>query len=330
MFQLHGTDANGNKVFSKRLTRGELPKFMAQSPACLVGMEACGSAHHWARKFTKMGHTVKLMNPQYVKPYIKTNKNDANDAEGISEAVTRPTMRFVGIKTIEQQDICMLHRIRERLLKQRTQLQNHIRGLLAEYGIVIAVGIKSLRTKLPEILEDETNELSPRARRHFAELYDELRLVLERSNKYDDELAKVVKEDERCQRLLTVPGVGVISATILVANVGDGQQFRNGRQVASFFGLVPRQCSSGNNQRLLGISKRGDRYIRSLLIHGGRSVVQSVMRKGAPPTNLWLKELVKRVGKNKAAVAVANKNARIIWALLTNKTTYQRGFNHQG
>lgn len=322
VFQLHGTDAKGHKVLSKRLRRHKLATYIANLKPCMIGMEACGGAHYWARTFRGMGHDVKLMSPQFVKPYVKTNKNDHADAEAIAEAVTRPTMRFVGIKEVAHQDIQSLHRYRERLVKNRTQLTNHIRGLLHEYGFIVAKGLASLQRKLPEIVADETSqELTPINRELFADAYDELCALNERIDNYTDKLERLAQEDERCKNLLTIPGIGPITATAMMAAVGDPHVFTRGRQLSAYFGLVPRHVASGHTTRLLGISKRGDRYLRSLLIHGARAVVK-VANKKTDMRSLWIKQLVDRCGMNKAVVAVANKNARIAWALMTNNTRY--------
>lgn len=322
VFQLHGTDNQGNKILSKRLSRNKLASYVANLTPCLIGMEACGGSHYWARTFRAMGHEVKLMSPQFVKPYVKTNKNDHADAEAIAEAVTRPTMRFVGIKEIAHQDIQALHRYRERLVKNRTQLTNHIRGLLHEYGIIVAKGLSSLQKKLPEILTDETNqELTPMNRELFSDAYDELCALNKRIDKYTQKIEQLSKTDERCKNLSTIPGIGPITATAMIAAVGDPHVFKKGRQMSAYFGLVPKHVASGHTIRTLGISKRGDRYLRSLLIHGARSVVKTANKK-TDARSLWIQQLVGRCGMNKAIVALANKNARIAWAVMTSNTTY--------
>ena len=331
VFQLHGVDDMGNKILSKRLRRNKLAKFIANLKPCLIGMEACGGSHYWARKFKSFGHKVKLMSPQFVKPYVKTNKNDHADAEAIVEAVTRPTMRFVGIKEIVHQDIQSIHRYRERLIKNKTQLTNHIRGLLQEYGIVINKGDRHLHAKLSVILSDidvETNhDLSDLSREMFADAHEELRALEKRIKKYTDKIEDLAKEDERCKKLLTIPGVGPITATAILSSVGDPYVFKNGRQLSAYFGLVPKHVASGNKIRMLKISKRGDRYIRAMLVHGGRSVVKSVKNK-TDKRSLWIKKLLKRNEYNKVAVAVANKNARVIWAILTNDTRYVENYGY--
>jgi transposase len=324
IFQIHGANARGKKVFSKRISRQKLATFVANLPPCLIGMEACGGAHYWARRFTEMGHEVKLMSPQYVKPYVKTNKNDANDAEACAEAVTRPSMRFVPIKSIAQQDINLIHRVRERLIKQRIQLTNQTRGLLLEYGIIIAQGEASFKRRLPEILADES-VLSPEANQIFQELYSEYWVIAQQLKAYDLKLKTLSKDHPLCQRLETIPGIGKVTSTALIAAVGKAEVFTQSRQLSGWLGLVPKQHSSGHAIRLGGISKRGDRYLRSLLIHGARSVVQRVGNKKAP-YYAWIQQLLNRVGFNKTVVAVANKNARIVWALLHGETSFEAAF----
>jgi transposase len=265
-------------------------------------MEACGSAHHWARKLQSFGHTVKLMAPQFVKPYVKTNKNDVADAEAICEAVARPSMRFVPIKTAEQQSVLSLHRARQGFVKARTAQGNQIRGLLNEYGIVMPQGIGHITKRLPEILEDGQSELP-----------GQFRALLWRLGTWH-------RENEASRKLEKIPGIGALTASALVASVGNASCFADGRQMAAWLGLVPRQHSTGGKPTLLGISKRGDTYLRMLLIHGARAVVRVSERKPEPDT--WLKCLLSRRNKNVAAVAFANKNARIAWALLRHDREY--------
>jgi len=322
IFQIHGVDEKGKAVFQKRVSRPKLAEIMANLPPCLVGMEACGGAHYWARKFFSFGHTVKLMNPQYVKPYVKTNKNDAADSEAICEAVTRPNMRFVPIKSQEQQDIQGLHRIRSRLIQNRTALANQVRGLLQEYGIVIPQGLSHLRKRLPDIITSSDTILTPAGQELFADLYEQVVEFEKRIHAYDARIQKLCRENEVCQRLIQVQGVGPITATALIAAVGDAKVFKNGRQMAAWLGLVPRQCSSGGKQVLLGISKRGDRYLRSLLIHGARASIRHISQK-FDAVSQWLKELIQRRGHNKACVALANKNVRILWALMAHNRQYR-------
>lgn len=269
-----------------------------------------------------MGHIVRMIAPQFVKPFVKSNKNDAADAEAICEAVQRPSMRFVPSKNIEQQDVQSLHRIRSQTVARRTALANQIRGLLMEYGIVVPKGISYIRKEIPLILEDAKNELTSLFRELLSELYDEMVHLDERVKTLEGKLDMVCRQNEACKRLLTIPGVGLLTATALVASIGDIKAFQSGRELAAWIGLVPRQHSTGGKPTLLGISKRGDGYLRTLLIHGGRTVVR-VADKHQDRRNRWISELDKRRGKNISAVAVANKNARIAWAILTNQTTYQ-------
>lgn len=322
VFQMHGVDWQGKAILRRRLRREQMLAFFDKLPACLIGMEACGSSHYWARELCKRGHEVKLIAPQFVKPYVKSNKNDANDAEAICEAVGRPNMRFVPIKTIEQQDMQAVHRIRSELVKQRTAKANQIRGLLAEYGIVMAQRVDKLRQAIPEILEDAGNGLTAQLRRLLKGLQDDLVQLDSRVAELDRDIQRQATENAVAKRLQQIPGIGPITATALVSAIGDGSQFRRGRDMAAWVGLTPRQHSSGGKDRLLGISKRGDAYLRTLLIHGARSVLRTATNKDDPRSR-WLKSLSARRHKNIAAVALANKNARIAWALLTKEQDYQ-------
>jgi transposase len=321
-FHLHGVDAAGQTVLNKQINRKQLSAFVAQLPPCLIGMEACGGAHHWTRVLKNFDHTVRMMAPQFVKPYVKSNKNDAVDAEAICEAVQRPSMRFVPEKSIEQQDLQSLHRIRSQLVARRTAQSNQIRGLLMEYGIVMPRGISHVRMQLPLVLEAADNGLSDLFREVLNELYQELVHLDKRLEAMEGKLLAISAQNEDCQRLLSIPGIGLLTATALVAAIGDISAFKSGRELAAWLGLVPRQHSTGGKSTLMGISKRGDSYLRTLLIHGGRTVVR-VAHKYTDRKNRWISELDQRRGKNISAVAVANKNARIAWALLTKKTTYQ-------
>ena len=315
VFQVHGADAKGRKVYSKSLKRAELMIFIMQQKPCVIGIEACGGSHYWARRFQEAGHEVKMMAPQFVKPYVKADKTDKNDAAGIAEAVTRPRMRFVPIKTIEQQDRQMLHRVRELAVQERTALSNQIRGLLGEYGIIIAKGIKKIPMEMACILENKAGSLSEKGVKLFKELYERFKALNERIKRYDEDLQAEAKADERCQRLMAVEGIGPITSTAFVAALGNAQTFESGRQVSAWLGRVPRQHSSGGKVQLQGISKRGDSYLRKLLIHGARAVIRMLGEK-ADSRSEWIRERVSRGGVNKAAVALANKNARILWALL--------------
>ena len=312
VFQVHGVDAQGKAVLRKKLDRSKMAEYFVMLPPCLIGMEACGSAHYWARKLTAMGHTVKLMAPQFVKPYVKTNKNDAADAEAISEAVTRPNMRFVPIKTDEQQTVLSLHRVRQGFVKARTAQANQIRGLLSEFGVIIPQGITHIAKRLPEIME--SLDLPGNFRDLLQRLYDHLKALDKQADELDAKIQQWHKVSESSKKLAEIPGIGPITATALVASIGDARNFKSGRELAAWLGLVPRQHSSGGKSVLLGISKRGDTYLRTLLIHGARAVIRFAENR---PATCWLNKLLDRRNKNVAAVALANKNARIVWALLT-------------
>ncbi|MCW8334896.1 IS110 family transposase [Vibrio paucivorans] len=321
-FQLHGVDSSGKTVLRKKLARKNLSDFVAQLPVCTIGLEACGGAHYWTRVFRSFGHTVHIIAPQFVKPFVKSNKNDVADAEAICEAIQRPSMRFVPAKSVEQQDIQSLHRVRSQAVARRTAQSNQIRGLLMEYGVIVPKGVVHVRKSIPLILEDASNELTPMFRELLSELYDEVLHLDNRISAIERKLEAICRESEDCQRLLTVPGIGLLSATALIAAIGDIRVFKNGRELAAWLGLVPRQHSTGGKPTLLGISKRGDTYLRTLLIHGGRTVVR-VADKHQDRRSQWITNTEARRGKNITAVAVANKKARVAWAILTNKAVYQ-------
>jgi transposase len=323
VFQVHGSDRFGRAVMRRKLRRSEVARFFSEQPPCLIGIEASGSAHHWARVLGGLGHTVRLMAPQFVKPYVKSNKNDANDAEAICEAVTRPSMRFVPQKSVEQQDLQCLHRVRSRLVACRTQLINQIRGLLAEYGIVLPQHPGQVRRGLPTVLEDAENQLTGFGRELFQGLYEELVQLDEKVGDADKRIQIAFQRTPNCQRIAAVEGVGPLIATAIVAAISNGHAFENGRQFSTWLGLVPRQNSSGGKSRLLGISKRGDPYLRTLLIHGARSVVYRAKTK-SDKRSLWINDKQQRLGTSKACVAVANKNARIIWSLIAREQEYRR------
>ncbi len=322
VFQLHGVDSHEQPVLRKKLKREQMLRYFRDLKPCLIGMEACSSAHYWARELQKLGHAVKLIAPQFVKPYVKANKNDANDAEAICEAVSRPYMRFVAVKTIAQQDLQATHRVRSALVQQRTAKANQIRGLLAEYGVAISQSITALRRSLPILLEDAENSLTSDFRILLKGLQEDLQLLDQRVSELDKCIQKQANSHPDTQRLQQIPGIGPVTATALVSAVGDGRQFKRGRDMAAWLGLTPRQHSSGGKERLLGISKRGDPYLRALLVHGGRSVLKVVNGK-EDARSRWLQTLSERRNKNIAAVALANKNARIAWALLTKNRDYQ-------
>ncbi|AIN62367.1 IS110 family transposase [Providencia stuartii] len=315
VFQIHGVDENGKCQLKKRLKRSQMTTFFANMKPCLIGMEACAGAHHWARILIAQGHSVKLMPPQFVKPYVKTNKNDMADAEAICEAVSRPNMRFVSIKTSEQQSLLSVHRARTGFVKARTAQINQIRGLLAEFGIVLPQGAVAINRHVPELLEDADNGLPMSFRHLLSSLYKNIKQLSEHIETLEAAINEQFRQDELCKKIAAIPGVGVLTATAIVSTVGDGKGFKNGRQLAAWLGLVPLQHSSGGKNVLGRISKRGDVYIRTLLIHGARSVIVARKHKLLPGS--WLSRLLTRRNKNVAAVALANKNARMLWVLLT-------------
>lgn len=324
VFQLHGVDRQEQVTVRRQLRRQQMLDFFRKLPPCLVGMEACSSAHYWARELGKLGHTVKLIAPQFVKPYVKSNKNDANDAAAICEAVSRPSMRFVPIKSTEQQDIQAVHRIRSGLIRQRTAKANQIRGLLAEYGIVVPQRLPALRRALALLLDTNGNGLSERFCRLLRGEWRDLQELDRRVDELDQEIQRIAAASPVAKRLQQIPGIGPITATALLAAIGNVGQFRQGRDLAAWLGLVPRQHSSGGKDCLQGISKRGDSYLRTLLIHGARAVVRTAAGKTDARSD-WINRLRQRRNKNIAAVAVANKNARIAWALMSKDSDYQPG-----
>ncbi|OGC90335.1 MAG: hypothetical protein A2W25_11575 [candidate division Zixibacteria bacterium RBG_16_53_22] len=323
VFFAHGVDQHGKVVMQKKLDRGKVLAFFATLPPCRVGIEATGSAHYWARELNRLGHTAKLMPAQYDKPYVKRDKNDPNDAAGICEAVSRPSMRFVSINTPAQQDVQMLHAIRRRLVGQRTALTNQMRGLLGEYGIVFGQGPARVRRGLAEVLAGEDARLSPAAREMIADVQQQLQAQDLHLTAYNARIERVCAADARCVKLDALPGVGAITATALVASVNDGKQYQRGKHLSASLGLPPREHSSGGKQRVLGMSKRGNTYVRTLLIHGARSVLRHAATKTDPdPLIRWALTVAARRGKNIAAVALANKLARIAWAILARDREY--------
>jgi len=323
VFQIHGVNRAEKVQQRKQLRRSQVLGYFGKLEPCLIGMEACSGAHYWARELSKLGHDVRLMAPQFVKPYVKSGKNDANDAEAICEAVGRPTMRFVAIKTVEQQVIQAEHRIRSRLVKSRTALTNEIRGFLAEFGVVVAKSLGPLRRALPELLEDAENGLPGDFRVLLLGLSEELRALDERIAVFDARIAQAAREDDRIKRLLEIDGIGPITASALVAAVGDATQFNSGRDMSAWFGLTPQQHSSGGKSRLGRISKRGDKYIRMLLVHGARAALKAAENK-EDGRSRWVKNLADRRNKNIATVALANKNTRIAWSILSRGESYRK------
>jgi len=322
IFHLFAVNRTGKLVKKKQLKRKQVLAYMARLEPCLIVMEACGGANYWARELIALGHQVKLISPQYVKPFVKGNKNDYNDAEAIAEAAQRPSMRFVPIKSVEQQDVQNLHRRRERLKKDRTALVNQVRGLLAEYGVVIPKGVAAVCRELPLILEDAGNGLTVMAREVFADLLQELYTLNQHISHCEQRIKAVNQENEMCRRLDEVLGIGPITASALYASAGDGSDFVNGRHLSAWIGLVPGQHSSGGKPVLLGISKRGNSYLRTLLIHGARAVLRYTAGK-TDRFSRWAQSLLERRGHNKACVAVANKLARMAWVIMAKGERYR-------
>ncbi len=318
VMQLHWVDMETGEIHRKQLKRRALLEFFVNRQPGLIAMEACGTSHYWARELRKLGHEVRLIAPQFVRPFVKTNKNDAADAAAIWEAVQRPDMRFVAVKTEEQQSVLTLHRMRSQLIKIRTMQVNQIRGLLYEFGADLPQGRQRGLKEVPDALTDLEGTVSPM-------MLDTMRQQLKRLGEMDKDIAEIEKrlllwkkDQEAVTRLMAIPGVGLLTATALIATVGDMKSFRSGREFAAFLGLVPRQSGTGGKVRLLGISKRGDSYLRSLLVHGARVVVNFQIRNRNP----WIDKLLSRRPHNVAVVAQANKMARTIWALLVKNTEY--------
>ena len=321
VFQVHGMDHEGGAVLRKKVRRGQVLKFFGTLPPCLVGMEACGSAHHWARELRAQGHEVRLIPPQYVRPFLKTNKHDAADAEAIAEALVRPTMRFAPIKSADQQAVLMLHRSRELLVKQRTMLINAVRGHCSELGMIASQGASKVNDLMVMIEDPDDGRLPAFAREALGVLITQLQAVKEAIRTLESKLQAWHRSQQASQRLTTIPGVGVITATALIATIGDGSQFKSGRHLSAWLGLVPRQHSSGGKSRLGRISKRGDGYLRRLLVHGSRAVLR--WQRGAPKKpSPWIGELLARRPTNVVLVAMANKTARTVWAMLSKQQDF--------
>jgi transposase len=325
VFQLHAVDERGRAVLRRQLRRDQMTAFFANLPPCLIGMEACASAHHWARTLRKFGHTLRLMAPQFVKPYVKTNKNDVADAEAICEAVGRPNMRFVPIKSIEQQAVLSLHRVRHGFVRARTAQGNQIRGLLGEFGLIMPKGIVNVAKRVPVLLEDAGDELPASLRQLIERLTEHLQELDRQVDELEAQIKAWHRGSELSCKLEKIPGIGPLGASALVASIADANSFDNGRQLSAWLGLVPRQDSSGGKPKLLGISKRGDVYLRTLLIHGARSAILAAQRK-AVNTNVWLASVLNRRHPNIAAVALANKNARTVWALLAHGREFRADY----
>jgi len=322
VFQVHGVDEVGKLTITRRLRRGQLIGFFKKLPPCLVGMEACATAHYWARELVKLGHTVRLMPASYVKAYVKRSKNDAADAAGICEAVTRPSMRFVPVKTAESQAALMLHRSRDLLVRQRTQLINALRAHLAEVGLVAATGVDGLKSLLAIIREaGETGQLPGPMRQALQPLVDQLAALQAQIGQLERSIHAQHRASDVSRRLETIPGIGVIGATAIAATVTEPGAFKSGRELAAWIGLVPRQHSTGGKQTLGSISKQGDRYLRRLLIVGATAVIRHA--RAHPDKHPWIMKLLAKMPAKKVAVALANKTARIAWAILAKGGTYR-------
>jgi transposase len=321
VFQLHGVDRSGRALHKSKVSRGSLLKAITDLGPRQVVMEACSSAQHWARRLMALGIEARLISPQYVTPFVKTNKNDRNDAEAIVEAASRPSMRFVSVKTVEQQDLQALHRIRQLLVAQRTAIINQVRGVLAERGIVVAKKPASFHQAMPGVLASEDAEFTQYCRDLTVETLEHLDDVEKHVASCDSKIKAVMAKNDACKRISAIAGIGPVTATAMVAAVGDASEFDNGRHLAAWLGLVPRQHSSGGKSRLGGISKRGNTYLRTLLIHGARTVLQYVAGK-TDAQSRWLQNLIARRGYNRATIALANKNARIIQSLLSSGRDY--------
>ncbi len=322
VFQIHCVNAkSGETVMVKKLARHDMLRFFANKPPMLIGIEACGGAHYWARELTKLGHTVKLMTPQYVAPYRRGGKNDANDAEAICEALARPNMRFVAVKSESQQSVLVLHRMREQYVRERTSIMNQIRSYLHEFGIVINQGRAALAKTFPLVAEQES--LPAMFRQSIANLADNLTDLETRIDKLNKQIESWCKQDNTAKALLTLCGVGGVTATAAVATAGDVSVFKNGRQFAAWLGLVPKQNSSGGKTILGAITKRGDRYLRTLLVQGARTVMLAASRaqKSTQPTPIfeWIYKLQERRPNNVVVVAIAAKQARMLWAIMAKQ-----------
>lgn len=322
VFQVCGMRADHKVIFNRQLRRQELAAFMAQQPPVEVAMEACYSSHYWGRCFEAMGHKVKLIPAQHVTPFVRGNKSDRNDAVAIAEAARRPRLQSVPLKSVEQQDIQCLHRLRERYLAQRTMLSNQTRGLLSEFGIVAPPGHRGFCNLLQDCLDPACTQLSACLKTELRHIADEYAALNQRIKGLTDALAHIAASNPLCQLLLTVPGIGVINATALVSAIGNGSQFNNGRELAVWLGLTPRQSSSGERFHSGGITKRGNRYLRKQLVHGARALLFRCRRK-TDPLSHWVNQLAARRGVNKACVALAARLARLSWVLLKRQTPYQ-------
>lgn len=319
---LAGLDETGRVVLRRRMRRDSIPLFASQLPSCVVAMEACCGAHHLGRMLEVRGHSVRLMSPEYVRPYVKAHKNDDRDAEAIAEAATRPTMRFVALKSPEQLDMQTLHRARDRLVGERTALMNQLRAILLERGVVVRQGVFQLRQRVRAVLDEEGSALSPRVRSLIADMLEQWRALDDRIRGFDQEFAAQARTHEVTRRLATIPGIGPMNATALVAAIGDARTFTRGRDLAAWLGLVPRQATTGGKPRLLGITKRGSKYLRKLLLQGARSVMPKLARSDTW-LGAWLRGLLARSHPNAVVVALGNKLARIAWAVVRHGRVFE-------
>ncbi len=329
IFDLHGVDRRGKVVLRRTVRRERLLELLAQLKPCTIGMEACGGAHYWHREISRLGHTVRLLSAHKVKPYLDGNKNNRHDAAAICEAMSRPSMRFVQPKSQAQQDLQTLHRARTLLVRDLTALSNQMRGLLHEYGIVVRKGVAALRRTLPQLLEhDQRGRITAVLKQVVAEQFERFNYLAQRLDQYDRQITQLCQQDPRCRRLLKIEGIGPLSATALVAAIGNGHEFKNGRHFSAYLGLVPGHSNTGDHTVMLPITKRGNRYLRTLLIHGGRSAVYAARRR-TDPRSRWLNRLREARGYNLAAVALANKNARVAWAVLRYGEDYRPARAHR-
>lgn len=326
-FQLIGVDKHHKVVMKRRCQREKLIEIVSNLPSCTILMESCGTSNHWGRRFQEMGHTPKLISPQHVTPYVANHKNDYKDTEAIIEVGTRPRTKFVQIKTLEQQDIQSIHRVRERLINNRICLSNQIRGLLLEYGIVIPKGFSSLKSKLVELLSEGSGLISDEIQEVLVDIYEEFKTLSESISKYDKKIETISNQQESCKLLKTIPGIGPITATALYASMGNGSQFKNGREMAAQIGLVPKQHSSGDRQLLLGVTKKGNRDLKQLLIHGARAVVARAEKKEDKRSG-WINKLAAKKHFNVVATALANRTARMAWAVLQTSQPYNGNFSY--
>lgn len=322
IFQVCGVNQASKPIFNKAIKRAKLLEFLKNYPDSIIAMEACSGSNYWGRELEKLNVEVRLIPPIHVKPFVKGNKNDRNDAFAITEAAVRPNMYFVKPRSLEQTEASMLHKVRSRWVSQKTRLTNQLRGLLNEYGIVVNPGDKALKSQLPDILEDADNELTTGVRHLIASVRQEWRELEVRLNEMDKLMTEQVKADEDCQRLIKIKGVSTITATAIKAFAGDGKHFKNGRHFSANLGLVPKEHSSGGKQQIGGITKRGNQYIRRLLVQGAWSVLRYA-KQSDDRLSKWADNVAERRGKHKAVVAIANKLARIIWSMLVNKTEYK-------